>query len=121
MSQWEKLKQLDTKSLEQLHNLYQDENFPMDVREYLAHWIETQDWEKAITNYSLATIHYQNLLDLINNQYSRFMQEKLFICQHKFKRYRQNMQVLCSLNYIIAAVCWEVVYCLELCDTKNTF
>ncbi|XP_032871487.1 signal transducer and activator of transcription 1-like isoform X2 [Amblyraja radiata] len=92
MSQWEKLKQLDTKSLEQLHNLYQDENFPMDVREYLAHWIETQDWEKAITNYSLATIHYQNLLDLINNQYSRFMQEKLFICQHKFKRYRQNMQ-----------------------------
>ncbi|XP_078057392.1 signal transducer and activator of transcription 1-like isoform X2 [Mustelus asterias] len=92
MSQWETLKQLDTKYLEQLDILYQNENFPMAVREYLAHWIETQDWEEAITNYSLATIHYQNLLDQINNQYSRFMQEKNFVCQHNFKKYRQNMQ-----------------------------
>ncbi|XP_069762507.1 signal transducer and activator of transcription 3.1-like isoform X2 [Narcine bancroftii] len=92
MSQWEKLKQLDTKYLEQLDILYQDESFPMDVREYLAHWIESQDWDKAVKNYSLATIHYQNLLDQINNQYSRFMQEKLFVFQHNFKRYRQNMQ-----------------------------
>ncbi|XP_067880742.1 signal transducer and activator of transcription 1-like isoform X1 [Heterodontus francisci] len=92
MSQWEALKQQDTKYLEQLDDLYQDENFPMAVREYLAHWIETQDWEKAKTNYSLATIHYQNLLDQINIQYSRFIQEKKFVCQHNFKRYRQNMQ-----------------------------
>ncbi|XP_038642303.1 signal transducer and activator of transcription 1-like isoform X2 [Scyliorhinus canicula] len=92
MSQWETLKQLDTKYLAQVDSLYQNENFPMDVREYLSHWIETQDWEKAITNYSLATIHYQNLLDQINNQYSRFMQEKQFVCQHNFKKYRQNMQ-----------------------------
>ncbi|XP_059499442.1 signal transducer and activator of transcription 1-like isoform X2 [Stegostoma tigrinum] len=92
MSQWEALKQLDTKYLERVDDLYQNETFPMDVREYLAHWIEAQDWEKAITNYSLATIHYQNLLDQINNQYSRFMQEKKFVCQHNFKKYRQNMQ-----------------------------
>ncbi|XP_038642306.1 signal transducer and activator of transcription 1-like isoform X4 [Scyliorhinus canicula] len=94
MSQWETLKQLDTKYLAQVDSLYQNENFPMDVREYLSHWIETQDWEKAITNYSLATIHYQNLLDQINNQYSRFMQEKQFVCQHNFKKYRQNMQTV---------------------------
>ncbi|XP_078287613.1 signal transducer and activator of transcription 1-like isoform X2 [Rhinoraja longicauda] len=103
MSQWERLKQLDTKYLEQLHSLYQDDNFPMDIREYLAHWIESQDWEKAITNYSLATIHYQNLLDLVNNQYSRFLQEKLFICQHNFKRYRQNMQALYGDDPVLLA------------------
>ncbi|XP_060677124.1 signal transducer and activator of transcription 1-like [Hemiscyllium ocellatum] len=92
MSQWEALKQLDTKYLQQLDDLYQNETFPMDVREYLSHWIEAQDWEKAVTNYSLATIHYQNLLDQINNQYSRFMQEKLFVCQHNFKKYKQSVQ-----------------------------
>ncbi|XP_072105267.1 signal transducer and activator of transcription 1-like isoform X1 [Mobula birostris] len=103
MSQWEKLKQLDTKYLEQLHNLYQDENFPMDIREYLAHWIESQDWDKAVTNYSLATIHYQNLLDQINNQYSRFMQDKLFVCQHNFKRYRQNIQACYGEDPVLLA------------------
>uniref|UniRef100_UPI00398F678D signal transducer and activator of transcription 1-like n=1 Tax=Pristiophorus japonicus TaxID=55135 RepID=UPI00398F678D len=103
MSQWENLKQLDTKYLEQLDILYQDENFPMDVREYLSHWIETQDWDKAITNYSLATIHYQNLLDQINNQYSRFMQEKKFVCQHNFKRYRQNMQACYGEDPVLLA------------------
>ncbi|XP_067832544.1 signal transducer and activator of transcription 1-like [Heptranchias perlo] len=103
MSQWENLKQLDTKYLEQLDILYQNENFPMDVREYLSHWIETQDWDKATTNYSLATILYQNLLDQINNQYSRFLQEKKFVCQHNFKRYRQNMQACFGEDPVLLA------------------
>uniref|UniRef100_A0A4W3IU55 Signal transducer and activator of transcription n=1 Tax=Callorhinchus milii TaxID=7868 RepID=A0A4W3IU55_CALMI len=94
MSQWELLKQLDTKYLEQLDELYQNEALPMDIREYLAHWIEAQHWEQAATSYSQATILYQNLLEQINNQYSRFMQEKAFVSQHNFKKYRQNIQAV---------------------------
>uniref|UniRef100_A0A4W3I9P6 Signal transducer and activator of transcription n=1 Tax=Callorhinchus milii TaxID=7868 RepID=A0A4W3I9P6_CALMI len=105
MSQWELLKQLDTKYLEQLDELYQNEALPMDIREYLAHWIEAQHWEQAATSYSQATILYQNLLEQINNQYSRFMQEKAFVSQHNFKKYRQNIQVLCCPHSLPATLC----------------
>uniref|UniRef100_A0A4W3I9R9 Signal transducer and activator of transcription n=1 Tax=Callorhinchus milii TaxID=7868 RepID=A0A4W3I9R9_CALMI len=104
MSQWELLKQLDTKYLEQLDELYQNEALPMDIREYLAHWIEAQHWYAA-TSYSQATILYQNLLEQINNQYSRFMQEKAFVSQHNFKKYRQNIQVLCCPHSLPATLC----------------
>lgn len=43
MAQWNQLQQLDTRYLEQLHQLYSD-SFPMELRQFLAPWIESQDW-----------------------------------------------------------------------------
>lgn len=43
MSQWYELQQLDSKFLEQVHQLY-DDSFPMEIRQYLAQWLEKQDW-----------------------------------------------------------------------------
>lgn len=43
MSQWYELQQLDAKFLEQVHQLY-DDSFPMEIRQYLAQWLEKQDW-----------------------------------------------------------------------------
>uniref|UniRef100_A0A2K5YAN6 Signal transducer and activator of transcription n=1 Tax=Mandrillus leucophaeus TaxID=9568 RepID=A0A2K5YAN6_MANLE len=42
MAQWNQLQQLDTRYLEQLHQLYSD-SFPMELRQFLAPWIESQD------------------------------------------------------------------------------
>lgn len=43
MAQWYELQQLDSKFLEQVHQLY-DDSFPMEIRQYLAQWLEKQDW-----------------------------------------------------------------------------
>lgn len=44
MTQWERLKQLDLVCLQRVDELYHTDALPMAVREYLAYWIEEQDW-----------------------------------------------------------------------------
>lgn len=43
MSQWKQIQQLENRLLEHVDYLY-DDNFPMDIRQCLASWIESQDW-----------------------------------------------------------------------------
>ncbi|XP_048455153.1 signal transducer and activator of transcription 4 isoform X5 [Rhincodon typus] len=92
MSQWHQLHQLDTQLLEKVDQLY-DDTFPMEVRQFLAHWLEHQDWDLASNNDSLATLLFHNLLKQIDDQYSRFFLEKNFLLQHNLKRIKQNLQV----------------------------
>lgn len=47
MAQWNQLQQLETRYLEQLYHLYSD-SFPMELRQFLAPWIESQDWYESI-------------------------------------------------------------------------
>ncbi|XP_060113391.1 signal transducer and activator of transcription 1-alpha/beta [Heteronotia binoei] len=91
MSQWYKLQQLDSKFLEQVHQLY-DDSFPMEIRQYLASWLESQDWEHAANDYSLATLLFQNLLSQLDDQYSRFTQENNFLLQHNIRKSKRNLQ-----------------------------
>lgn len=51
MAQWNQLQQLETRYLEQLYHLYSD-SFPMELRQFLAPWIESQDWYESIKFYS---------------------------------------------------------------------
>ncbi len=44
MTQWERLQQLDTVYSQRAFDLYNRDEFPMEVRHYLVHWIEGQDW-----------------------------------------------------------------------------
>lgn len=44
MAQWEKLLQLTNGYAQQLDELYDRDALPMEVRHYLAAWIETQEW-----------------------------------------------------------------------------
>ncbi|XP_032879641.1 signal transducer and activator of transcription 4 [Amblyraja radiata] len=92
MSQWHQLHQLDTQLLEKVDQLY-DDTFPMEVRQFLAVWLENQDWDLASNNDSLATLLFHNLLKQIDDQYSRFFLEKNFLLQHNLKRIKQNLQV----------------------------
>lgn len=44
MAQWEKLRLLTNGYSQQVDELYDRDALPMDVRHYLATWIEKQEW-----------------------------------------------------------------------------
>lgn len=44
MAQWDRLRQLPPVYGQQLHELYDRDALPMDVRHYLSVWIEKQEW-----------------------------------------------------------------------------
>ncbi|XP_046725952.1 signal transducer and activator of transcription 2 isoform X2 [Silurus meridionalis] len=92
MSQWERLKQLDSVCLQKLDELYHPEELPMAVREYLAHWIEEQNWDAASRDSSRAVVLFQILVENLDNQYSRFVHENNFLMHRNFRHYKQHFQ-----------------------------
>uniref|UniRef100_A0AAY5EZR3 Signal transducer and activator of transcription n=1 Tax=Electrophorus electricus TaxID=8005 RepID=A0AAY5EZR3_ELEEL len=111
MSRWERLKQLDSVSLQKLDELYSGEQLPMAVREYLAQWIEDQDWEHASRDTSRAVVLFQVLLENLDNQYSRFMQERAFLMQRNFRRFKQDFQVQSHLflSFLAPTMCLKLI------------
>ncbi|XP_069395458.1 signal transducer and activator of transcription 2 isoform X2 [Paralichthys olivaceus] len=93
MAQWDRLGQLPPSLKQQLLELYDKEALPMDVRHYLAAWIENQEWRRAAKDYELAVVLLQVLLENLDIQHSRFVQEESFLLQHNIRRYKQNFQV----------------------------
>ncbi|NWI53889.1 STAT1 protein, partial [Calyptomena viridis] len=91
MTQWYQLQQLDSKYLEQVHQLY-DDNFPMEIRQYLAQWLENQDWEHAASNVPFATVLFHDLLSQLDDQFSRFLIENNFLLQHNIRKSKRNLQ-----------------------------
>ncbi|NXA90980.1 STAT1 protein, partial [Melanocharis versteri] len=91
MTQWYQLQQLDSKFLEQVHQLY-DDSFPMEIRQYLAQWLENQDWEHAASNISFATLLFHDLLSQLDDQFSRFLIENNFLLQHNIRKSKRNLQ-----------------------------
>ncbi|NXY65122.1 STAT1 protein, partial [Callaeas wilsoni] len=91
MTQWYQLQQLDSKFLEQVHQLY-DDSFPMEIRQYLAQWLEKQDWEHAANNVSFATLLFHDLLSQLDDQFSRFLIENNFLLQHNIRKSKRNLQ-----------------------------
>ncbi|XP_054032990.1 signal transducer and activator of transcription 1-alpha/beta [Dryobates pubescens] len=91
MTQWYQLQQLDSKFLEQVHQLY-DDSFPMEIRQYLAQWLEKQDWEHAANNVSFATVLFHDLLSQLDDQFSRFFIENNFLLQHNIRKSKRNLQ-----------------------------
>uniref|UniRef100_A0A671LZQ6 Signal transducer and activator of transcription n=1 Tax=Sinocyclocheilus anshuiensis TaxID=1608454 RepID=A0A671LZQ6_9TELE len=105
MTQWERLQQLDTVYSQRAFDLYNGDEFPMEVRHYLAHWIEGQDWERASRDSSQAAFLFQVLLENLDNQFSRFVQEKeSFLLQRNFRRYKQNFQEYQEEPYTLATI-----------------
>lgn len=91
MAQWDRLWQLPAYR-QQLHELYDRDALPMDVRHYLAAWIEKQDWQRAARDQAFAMVLFQVLLENLDIQHSRFVQEESFLLQHNIRRYKQNFQ-----------------------------
>ncbi|XP_067359542.1 signal transducer and activator of transcription 2 isoform X2 [Channa argus] len=92
MAQWERLRQLSAVYRQQLHELYDRDALPMDVRHYLSVWIEKQEWKRAARDHDLAMVLFQVLLENLDIQHSRFVQEESFLLQHNIRRHKQNVQ-----------------------------
>uniref|UniRef100_A0A669B5R6 Signal transducer and activator of transcription n=1 Tax=Oreochromis niloticus TaxID=8128 RepID=A0A669B5R6_ORENI len=91
MAQWDRLRQLPSAYRQQLHELYDRDALPMDVRHYLAPWIEKQE-QRAARDDAFAMVLFQVLLENLDIQHSRFVQEESFLLQHNIRRYKQNFQ-----------------------------
>uniref|UniRef100_A0A8C1QDI9 Signal transducer and activator of transcription n=1 Tax=Cyprinus carpio TaxID=7962 RepID=A0A8C1QDI9_CYPCA len=103
MSQWKQIQQLDIKFLEQVDYFY-DDNFPMELRQVLANWIESQDWETASNHESMATVLFNNFLIQLERQCS---QEQNFLHRHNLKRIFHQIQVKYKTNplHMAAVIC----------------
>uniref|UniRef100_A0A673J682 Signal transducer and activator of transcription n=1 Tax=Sinocyclocheilus rhinocerous TaxID=307959 RepID=A0A673J682_9TELE len=103
MSQWKQIQQLDIKFLEQVDYFY-DDNFPMELRQVLANWIESQDWETASNHESIATVLFNNFLIQLERQCS---QEQNFLHRHNLKRIFHQIQVKYKVNplHMAAVIC----------------
>ncbi|XP_056435677.1 signal transducer and activator of transcription 4 isoform X1 [Gadus chalcogrammus] len=94
MSQWKQIQQLEVGLLEHVDYLYND-NFPMDVRQGLADWIEGQDWETAERNESMAAMLFTNLLGQLERSCA---QEPNFLQRHNLKIIHQQLQMKYNTN-----------------------
>ncbi|XP_064822343.1 signal transducer and activator of transcription 2 isoform X2 [Oncorhynchus masou masou] len=105
MAQWEKLRQLESVYLTQVDELYDGDVFPMDVRHYLAHWIEGQDWDRAARDHDVAMLLFQVLLENLDIQHSRFVQGgESFLLQHNIRRFKQSFQRYQEEPYNLASI-----------------
>ncbi|XP_055011818.1 signal transducer and activator of transcription 4 isoform X2 [Boleophthalmus pectinirostris] len=99
MSQWKRIQQLEIRHLEHVDYLY-DDNFPMDIRQGLASWIEAQDWELASNDDSVAAVMFSNLLTQMEKVRS---QEQNFLQRHNMKIIHQQLQVKYASNPAVMA------------------
>uniref|UniRef100_A0A674PIZ5 Signal transducer and activator of transcription n=1 Tax=Takifugu rubripes TaxID=31033 RepID=A0A674PIZ5_TAKRU len=89
MSQWKQIQNLEIRLLEHVDYLY-DDNFPMDIRQVLASWLESQDWDTAASDESLSAVLFTNLL----SQLDRVRAHELnFLQRHNMKMIQQQLQV----------------------------
>ncbi|KAM9851268.1 signal transducer and activator of transcription 4 isoform 2-T2 [Aulostomus maculatus] len=99
MSQWKQIQQLEIRLLEHVDFLY-DDNFPMDIRQGLAGWIESQDWDMAANDESLAAVQFADLLAQLEQSRS---QEQNFLQRHNLKIIQQQLQVKYMSNPALMA------------------
>ncbi|KAJ8012854.1 hypothetical protein DPEC_G00047200 [Dallia pectoralis] len=99
MSQWKQIQQLEIRYLEQVDYLY-DDNFPMDIRQVLSNWIESQDWDTAANHETMATVLLNNLLSQLDRQCS---QEQNFLQRHNLKIINQQLQLKYKASPLLMA------------------
>lgn len=79
MSQWKQIQQLDIKFLEQVDYFY-DDNFPMELRQVLANWIESQDWYVAVVLHTDQKLYFQFHIWISGLRNTQHNQPKILRC-----------------------------------------
>ncbi|XP_078545216.1 signal transducer and activator of transcription 2 isoform X2 [Lissotriton helveticus] len=109
MSQWQVLCHLDRAYHEQVLHLYSSEVLPMEVRQYLAAWIESQDWNHAQREASVARVQLQNLLEHLDYQYNRFTQEHNIVERRSILKFKQEIQARYQERPVELA---QIIFCV---------
>ncbi|KYO44492.1 signal transducer and activator of transcription 3 [Alligator mississippiensis] len=94
MAQWQKVQELGSAHLEQVHQLYRSDLLPMEVRHCLAAWIEDQAWQQAAEpGSSQARMLLYALLAKLDEQYGRCSTEADgFVLQHNLRKAKHDLQ-----------------------------
>ncbi|XP_074791149.1 signal transducer and activator of transcription 2 isoform X1 [Natator depressus] len=94
MAQWQEVQLLEKVYLEKVHELYSEDHLPMEVRQYLAPWLEDQNWSRAAEPHSAeAHMLFHTLLALLDDQYSRFgTRTEDFVLKHNLRKSKLNLQ-----------------------------
>ncbi|XP_015675345.1 signal transducer and activator of transcription 2 isoform X2 [Protobothrops mucrosquamatus] len=97
MSQWQRIQMLDKSHMNQIDCLYSDDCLPMEVRQYLAYWIEEQNWSQAVElDPSQASYLFHTMLSLLDDQIGRLAlgEEKSanMLLKHNLRRSKLHLQ-----------------------------
>ncbi|XP_054832914.1 signal transducer and activator of transcription 2 isoform X2 [Eublepharis macularius] len=97
MSQWQQIQMLDSIHREQVHRLYSDDCLPMEVREYLAYWIEEQNWNQVMqSDCSQAYWLFQTMLAHLDDQLGRLAyhaeNNSNMVLKHNLRRSKLDLQ-----------------------------
>lgn len=103
MSQWEAILKLTGAFQEQVLGVYSQEILPVVVRQYLASWIESQDWKLAARDWSLATVLVQNLFEHLDCQYSRFTETHEVVEANSMRNFKLKVQSQYQENPLLLA------------------
>ncbi|XP_043988023.1 signal transducer and activator of transcription 1-like [Gambusia affinis] len=90
MAQWQELLKMDSALQNRVRQLYEG-RFPTEIRNQLSHWIESQDWSSAAVNENAAAECFCALLQQLEEQWRRSVQENAILQGPDFPKMRAYM------------------------------
>ncbi|KAM4644076.1 LOW QUALITY PROTEIN: signal transducer and activator of transcription 2 [Amazona ochrocephala] len=94
MAQWQEVQNLANAYLEQIHQLYTGAALPMAVRQYLAAWIEDQNWRQAAEPLSShARMLFHSMLALLGERLGSLGPgNEDFMLKHNLRKAHRDLQ-----------------------------